>query len=182
MTGTSRRLLICVMVLGGVSIVGGVLPEGKTIPNFSTLLVDRQTLTVSVRNDRLTLEVQGDKGTIAIHPKVLVIDFWATWCPYCRVAEKWLKRLYAQYREKGLEILAISVDEDGRRSVRPYLLGHPIPYLVALDARASVANRMKVTSLPTLYIVDAKGTIRSVFAGIRDEASLRKEVIAAGLK
>lgn len=63
-------------------------------------------------------------------------------------------------------ILAISIDEDGRASVVPFVKEEKTPYLVALDPRAEIANRFKVEGLPTIYVVNEKGVIVRVIEGL----------------
>ncbi|MCS7224183.1 MAG: TlpA family protein disulfide reductase [Armatimonadetes bacterium] len=180
MTAYKRWAVFLSLLTGSLAVAA--LPRGKSIPAFSALLVDKRTIRVTTEGGRLRLDIMGADKRETVHPKVLVLDFWATWCSYCRVAEGWLQKLYKRYGKKGLEVLAISIDEDGRRSVGPYLLRHRLPYRVALDPRAVLANKFKVESLPTIYVIDAKGTIRSVFEGIENEKSLIREVVAAGLE
>lgn len=144
----------------------GALREGKQIPSFQTTLLDGKVAVVQVNKGKLSVHIKDRKGNKILKPKVLVLDFWATWCPPCRVTSKWLSQLHHKYQKKGVLILAISVDDDGRASVAPFVKEEKTPYLVALDPRAEVANRFKIEGLPTLYFVNEKGVIVRVIEGL----------------
>lgn len=144
----------------------GALREGKPIPSFQTMLLDGKVASVQVDKEKLKVQIKDRKSNKTLNPKVLVLDFWATWCPPCQVTSKWLSQLHQKYQKKGLLILAISMDEDGRASVAPFVKEEKTPYLVALDPKAEIANRFKVEGLPTLYFVNEKGIIVRVIEGM----------------
>jgi thiol-disulfide isomerase/thioredoxin len=122
--------------------------------------------------------------------KVLVIDFWATWCPPCREELPELAKLAETYEKAGAPVwfLAISQDEkpdDGTLTdlVRGTLkeLGAENPSLqVALDPESELGKRFEVEALPTLFLVDQKGSVRDVIVGYREGAikSLREKIDA----
>jgi thiol-disulfide isomerase/thioredoxin len=142
------------------------LREGKPIPSFQANLLDGKVAVVQVDKGKLKVQIKDKKGNQTLTPKALVLDFWATWCTPCQVTSKWLSQLHRKYQNKGVLILAISVDEDGRASVVPFVKEEKTPYLVALDPRAEVANRFKVEGLPTIYVVNEKGVIVRVIEGL----------------
>lgn len=142
------------------------LKEGKPIPSFQTTLLDGRTVVVRTDNGKLSVHIKERKGNQTINPKALVLDFWATWCPPCQVTSQWLKKLHQTYSKKGVLILAISVDEDGRTSVEPFVKSEKTPYMVALDPKAQVAEKFKIEGLPTIFVVNEKGTIVKIFVGM----------------
>lgn len=144
----------------------GALREGKTIPSFQATLLDGKVAVVQVEKGKLSVQIRDRKGSEVFKPKVLILDFWATWCPPCQVTSKLLNQLHHKYQKKGLLILAVSVDEDGRASVAPFVKEEKTPYLVVLDPKAEIANRFKVEALPTLYFVNEKGVIIRTIEGM----------------
>lgn len=148
------------------AVASATLREGKPIPPFQVSLLDGKVAVVRVERGKLNLQLKDKKGATKLTPKALVLDFWATWCPPCQVSSKWLSQLHQKYRKKGVIILAISIDEDGRVSVAPFVKEEKTPYLVALDPRAEIANRFKVEGLPTIYVINEKGIVTWVIEGL----------------
>ncbi len=146
--------------------VFAVIKEGKPAPSFQTTLLDGRTVVVQTDKGKLSLHIKDRKGNQTLNPKVLVLDFWATWCPPCQITSQWLKQLHSKYSKKGMVILAISVDEDGRNSVEPFAREEKTPYLIALDPKGKVANRFKVEGLPTIFVINQKGVIVQILIGM----------------
>lgn len=110
--------------------------------------------------------------------KVVAINFWATWCGPCRVEMPSLAKVYDKYREKGLEIVGISLDQGGAQVVQDFVHKHGIKFPVVLDT-AHVAQRYGgVTGIPTTFIIDRQGRIANKQIGLVDEAWLEKAITA----
>lgn len=185
-----KRVLSVIVVSGLVLTalsVFAVLKEGKPVPSFQTTLLDGKVAVVRLEKGKVAVRIREGKQSRTLSPKVLVLDFWATWCPPCQISSKWLSQLHRKYSQKGLVILAISVDEDSRDSVVPFVKAEKMPYLVALDPKAEVANRFRVEALPTIYVVNEKGMIVRVFEGltaslVESPKELETALQAAGLR
>jgi len=89
--------------------------------------------------------------------KVVLIDFWATWCVPCVQEMPSLKKLQEKYKEKGLEILAVSIDEDSRK-VSPFVAENALNFLVAHSPE--LGKQFKATSIPLSLFIDKHGNIR----------------------
>jgi thiol-disulfide isomerase/thioredoxin len=109
--------------------------------------------------------------------KVVIIDFWATWCPPCRAAIPGLERLYKAYNTKGLVVLGISVDEGGWDLVKEFETGLGVTYPV-LKGTDDVSVKYLVRSIPMLVITDRDGKVRKRFIGMMSEEDLENEVKA----
>ena len=109
--------------------------------------------------------------------KVVIIDFWATWCPPCRTALPGLERLYKAYNAKGLVVLGISVDQGGWDSVKEYGAGLGITYPI-LKGNDDVLVKYMVRSIPMLVITDRKGKMRKQHIGVKSEEDLENDVKA----
>lgn len=96
--------------------------------------------------------------------KVVLVNFWATWCPYCRHEMPDMERFHRDYRERGFEILALSQDE-APEPVRQFLAkeGYHFPVAMA-EARHAVAFG-GVSRLPTSFLIDRQGRIRKKISG-----------------
>lgn len=112
--------------------------------------------------------------------KVVVADFWATWCGPCYLQADILHRLHAQYPKKDVQFLAIDVGED-EKTVRAFLAERPIPYPVLLDEDQSVSGDLGVVGFPTLLIIDKKGEVAYLRTGIVPDKRLRELLAQAGV-
>lgn len=96
--------------------------------------------------------------------KVVLVNFWATWCPYCRHEMPDMERFYRDYHAQGFEILALSQD-DAPETVRQFMLKENYHFPVAMaEAQHSTAFG-GVSKLPTSYLIDKQGRIRNKISG-----------------
>lgn len=110
---------------------------------------------------------------------VLVIDFFATWCPPCREAIQHLNDLYRKYNSKGLEVLGLSADEGGEKVLKPFVEKR-IRYPAALAGEA-VLDIFAIRSLPTLFVINKKGVVVERFQGSNDQIDRSLEVLVKKL-
>jgi peroxiredoxin len=107
---------------------------------------------------------------------VLVMDFFATWCPPCREAIPHLIELSSKYNKQGLQVLGLSADEDGEKVVREFVAEKRITYPVAL-AGESLMTDYGLRSIPTMYVINKKGIIVEKYMGYNDEMAKSMEVL-----
>lgn len=122
---------------------------GKTAPGFS--LKDSSGQSVSFADY---------KG------KVVLLDFWATWCGPCKVEIPWFMDFEREFKDRGFAVLGVSMDEDGWKVVKPYMQNMKMNYRVLLGDD-NVSNAYGgLDSLPTTLLIDRQGRIASVHVGI----------------
>jgi thiol-disulfide isomerase/thioredoxin len=107
--------------------------------------------------------------------KVVLIDFWASWCGPCRRANKHLKELYSKYKDKGLEILSISVDEN-QKNWKKAIIEDKTNWLHVLDDM-NYANAWSIQYIPTTFLVDKQGNFASINPDINDLDGLIKKLL-----
>jgi len=107
--------------------------------------------------------------------RVVLIDFWATWCTTCEEEQPALISLFDRLHSQGFELLAPSMDEGGRKSLVPYLSNHPIPWKVLLSDSED-ARIFQVIGLPTKFLIDRSGVIAKKYIGPVDPQVLERDV------
>ena len=98
--------------------------------------------------------------------KVLYIDFWASWCSPCIQSFPFLNDLNQDFREKGLQVIAIGMDQESEDS-KSFLAKYPATFTVLSDIDEKCATDFDVKVMPSSYLVDRKGVIRHVHLGFR---------------
>jgi peroxiredoxin len=89
--------------------------------------------------------------------KVVLLNFWATWCGPCTLEIPWFEQFQQEYRSKGFEVLGVSMDEEGWNAVKPYIAEHKINYRIVLGNDSVGELYGGVDSLPTTFIIDREG-------------------------
>jgi peroxiredoxin len=107
-----------------------------------------------------TLKLRDQRG------KAVMLNFWATWCAPCREEMPAMERLHQRYRQRGLVLLAVSVDTDASL-VGPFLERYKLTFPVTLDAKMSLANRYGVRALPASFLIDRDGYLAALALGPR---------------
>ena len=130
---------------------------GQPAPNFKVVSTSGQTITQ-----------ENYRG------HVLIIDFFATWCQPCRQSIPHLVEMNRKYGKQGLQILGLSVDEDGERAVKTFTDEFRVNYPLAL-AGDSTSVDFGIRSVPIMYLVDKKGIIVEVYRGYSDEMARSME-------
>jgi peroxiredoxin len=125
--------------------VGFTVIVGDKSPKFVLKTIDGQ----EVRSDKIK------------NNKPLFLVFWATWCLACKKEIPNLKKIYAEFKGKGLEYIAINVGiNDSQTRVKNFMNKYQISYPVAFDKESQVTKRFKVWGVPTIFIIDKGGVVQ----------------------
>ena len=163
MQPTRRRLLFTsILALGLIwtlisadktgSTTAGLIPapqKGFLAPDFTLETLDGESITLS--------DLRG---------RVVLVNFWASWCPPCRAEMPAFRQAFQDYHGQGFEILAVNATaQDNLRDIAAFVEEYNLSFPIALDADGSVNEKYQVRSLPTSYFVDKEGIITEVVIG-----------------
>jgi len=113
----------------------------------------------------------GALDTAAFGGKVVVVNFWATWCVPCIREIPSFNKLHREFASRGVAVLGVGMDEAGAELVRPFLKKHPMDYVVALGSEA-LSTQYKLDLLPVTLVYDRSGKQVKRFEGFTPEAEL----------
>ncbi len=113
--------------------------------------------------------------------KIVLLQFWTTWCPYCREEQEIVEQLNKEYEKKGLVILAVNVGES-KKKVQAYLQKQPRNCRIVLTEDTNLAAMFAATSYPVYVVINKEGNIAGIQRGAGGEQALRDLLSRAGLK
>lgn len=108
--------------------------------------------------------------------KVVVLNFWATWCPPCRVEIPGFTRVQEEYEEQGVVIVGVSLDQTGAAGVQAFSEEMEINYPVVMGDQKIVEAYGGIQALPTTFFIDRNGDIRNVHGGYLSRRALVKTI------
>ena len=155
--------ILAVQFLGAFLALAAPLKEGDAFPDLNQF---------------------GLEGSVPVmHGKVVLVDFFASWCHPCQESFPVMNELYRQYAEKGLVIIAINLDKS-KADMDDFLKSHPAGFVILRDASNKLVSQVKIPTMPTSFLLDRNGTIRVVHRGFKGAETRKKytEEIDALLK
>jgi thiol-disulfide isomerase/thioredoxin len=149
------------------NLLGSMLPKGdmagKDAPDFAVKALDGKSYSLA-----------------SLKGKPVLLDFWATWCGPCRKAMPAVEKMYRDYKEQGLMVLAVDAGEE-RAVVDEFLKKTPVPYPVALSTESKIAEAYHVEAFPTLVMIGRDGKVVAHEIGYGGDAMLADMAKKAGL-
>ena len=142
---TARALMLCVVILCALRALAADAPVriGERAPALIVPTLDARVFDLA-----------------ALHGKVVIVNFWASWCSPCRAEMPQLDAFYRRYRARGLELLGVSVDEPADR-VAVVRIMKSFSYPAAIAAAAKVNDFGAPVAVPTTWIIDSHGIVRA---------------------
>jgi thiol-disulfide isomerase/thioredoxin len=117
----------------------------------------------------------------SVKGKVVLLDFWTTWCQYCHEEEFLVEQINKEFRDKGLIVLAIDVAES-KKTVKKYLEQHPRSCRVVLTEDTNLAAMYQANVYPIYVVIDRDGNISGEQRGASGERALRRLLATAGIE
>ena len=151
------------MLLLAAPAVAAAIERGDTSPRFAAKTLDGERFT----SDSL-------KG------KVVLIQFWATWCPYCKKDEPALEAVTKDFEKAGLVVLAVDMGEP-RRKVKKFVEASPRPWKIVLAEDTTLAAICEAKGYPMYVLIDREGIVAGTQHGAAGEGALRRLLARAGL-
>jgi peroxiredoxin len=147
------------------------LRVGAIAPEFTVPLGDGSTYQL--------VDLHGNPIRLAdLRGKAVWINFWTTWCPPCQSEVPILRDLSERYRDRGLELVAISVQETSPADVQAYADRYKLGYTIGFDGSGTIFHEYKAYGLPTQVFIDPNGVIRSIVGAPLDEAGAIAQIEA----
>jgi thiol-disulfide isomerase/thioredoxin len=157
-----RGTVLCALFLTALCVLAG--PKTKEpAPRFNARTTEGEKFT----NDSI-------KG------KVVLLEFWTTWCVYCFEEAPFVDKINQEYGDKGLIVLAVNVAES-KKTVKKYLEQHPRTTRIVLTDDTNLAAMYAATVYPIYVVIDREGNIAGTQRGAAGEAALRDLVASGGI-
>ena len=126
-------------------------------------------------------QLNGQTWTLKeLRGKVVLVNFWATWCPPCRKEMPDLETLYKQFKDQGLVILAISDEDEGK--VKPFIAEQKVTYPILLDPGRKVNERFEIEGIPKTFVYDRSGKLVAQSIDMRTRKQFLEMLAQAGLQ
>jgi cytochrome c biogenesis protein CcmG/thiol:disulfide interchange protein DsbE len=162
--GLSIVLAITVATIStlAAAAIGGLTPVNSRKPAPSVTLKDQSGKAMKLSD---------------FNGKVVLLDFWATWCAGCKVEIPWFIEFEQKYRSRGLSAIGVALDEEGWRTVKPYLSEHPISYPIVLGDMDLLEKKFKLAlSLPQTLLIDRNGRIAATHVGVVNKELFERDL------
>jgi peroxiredoxin len=109
--------------------------------------------------------------------KVVLLNFWATWCGPCKIEIPWFMDFEQQYKDQNFAVLGVSLDDDGWESVKPFIAEKKINYRVVIGTEQVATLYGEVDSLPTTFMIDREGRVAAVHVGLVSKSDYTHDIL-----
>ena len=116
-------------------------------------------------------------GLRSYRGKVILVDFWATWCGGCKQELPWFQEFQSKFGRKNFAVVAVSMDDEGWKAVKPYVESLKLGIKVALDDGAT-SKRYDLKEMPAAFLIDRDGRLAAKYIGMVDQADMNSNIRA----
>ena len=165
------RIILGLLVVCGALLFNGIRHSGAQQAGVAPT-TSRATLTGFSLPD-----LNGKAWSLRDHRgKVVLLNFWATWCPPCNEETPGLVRLANNYSSQGLDVIGVNMDGGDSSPVKRFVAEYLVPYPVLL-ASSNTSLPLRVEGLPTTVLLDRQGRIAKTYEGAVSEAAFQSDVV-----
>ncbi|HYO82282.1 MAG TPA: TlpA disulfide reductase family protein [Bryobacteraceae bacterium] len=109
--------------------------------------------------------------------KVVLLNFWATWCGPCKIEIPWFIEFEQKYKDRGFAVLGVAMDDEGWEVVKPYIVKNKVNYRTVMGTDMVAQQYGGVESLPTTFVIDKDGRIASTHIGLISKGDYENEIV-----
>lgn len=141
---------------------------------------ERADLTGTPAPDFILTDMEGKKHRLEdLRGKVVLLDFWASWCPPCRRELPHIQKIHEEMGPQGLVVLGVNAENDEAK-LKEFLQGQKIGFPVLRDTERKASEAFSVTAIPRVLIIGKDGTVAADFTGLKTEEELKEALVKAG--
>lgn len=164
-----RILLATALAIGLISCAKTSEPEGSAKLKAEHTRNEAADFALEDANGQ-TLKLSDLRG------KVVLLNFWATWCGPCKIEIPWFVEMEREFKDQGFAVLGVSMDEDGWKAVKPFMQDMKVNYRMVLGTEEMAQLYGGVEALPTSFILDRNGKVASVHMGVVSRKVFEEEI------
>lgn len=165
----NRNLVICLSFFALVTglLISGAFAQQKTKTELKSAVKPLPNLSLNT--------VGGQKWSLdETRGRVVLLNFWATWCAPCRVEVPYLVRLSNKYKTGGLNVVGVNIDSDNIEQINSFIKEFKVDYTVLLTVPGSTLTRQK--AVPMSLLIDGKGVLVKKYVGAIKESVFEKDI------
>ena len=149
--------------------------EDATVGDSTVQAASEQELTPAP--DFTLKDAEGREVTLSDYKgKVVLLNFWATWCGPCKIEMPWFVEFQRKYKDQGFSVIAVSLDNEGWEVVKPFTEEYELNFPVVVGSDEMADEFGGVAALPTTFIIDKEGRIRNTHMGLAGRGEYEEEI------
>jgi peroxiredoxin len=163
--------------LGGIAAVAVLLGITACSPSPSPRSAVKDPATRHNAPEFALKDAQGNTVHLSDYKgKVVLVDFWATWCGPCNIEIPWFTQFERKYKDRGFEVVGVSMDESGWKAIVPFAEKKKINYRIVLGDEVTGDQYGGIQALPTAFIIDREGRIAAVHIGLSEKKEFQDAI------
>ena len=172
--------VLCVVVALALSVVCSGLAQS---PQTLMAALEVKAITQPEQAPEFTaLDLQGKAVSLKdLHGKVVLLNFWATWCGPCHWEMTDMDKIYQKFKDQGFVVVAVALDHEGAKTVAPFVKERQLTYPVLLDTELKTARQYGIKGPPSTFLIGRQGELLGVALGPREWAGEKAKALVSAL-